>query len=272
MYFITLSEMVGSKGEKIAKKVAEALKYPFYGEEELFHAAEGMGFLPDVKKLNEKGPAFFERFFSEKPKIYLDRLQSVIYELARKGDAVFFGRGSQLLLHSFGCAFHVLVTGSPGKRVQRVMDDKYVSREVAEKIVERSDQDKRGFFRFAFNEDWLNPHLYDLLLNTDKLSVESATQMIIEAAKSDEIKACGLDSVKSLGKLSLQRKVEAAFLEAGVSNLNLFITVEDMDTVRLYGVVHSDEEKKEIGNILRKMKEVKNVKDDLAVLRTAGGV
>jgi len=87
--------------------------------------------------------------------------------------------------------------------------------------VERSDQDKRSFFRFAFNEDWLNPQLYDLLLNTDKLSVESAAEMILNAAKSDEIRACGLDSVNSLGKLSLQRKVEAAFLEAGVSSLNL---------------------------------------------------
>ena len=272
MYFITVSEMIGSRGEKIARKVAETLKYPFYGEEELFHAAEGMGFLPDVKKLNEKGPAFLERFFSEKPKIYLDRLQSVIYEVARKGDAVFFGRGSQLLLHSFGCALHVLLTGSSEKRIERVMDEKYVSREVAEKIVERSDQDKRSFFRFAFNEDWLNPQLYDLLLNTDKLSVESAAEMILNAAKSDEIRACGLDSVNSLGKLSLQRKVEAAFLEAGVSSLNLFVTVEDTDTVRIYGVAHSDEEKKEVETILKKMKEVKTVRNDLAVLRTSGGI
>ena len=254
MYFITVSEMVGSKGEKIAKKVAEALKYTFCGEDELYHAAESMGFLPDVKKMDEKGPAFFERFFSERPRIYLDRLQSVIYEVARKGDAVFFGRGSQLLLHSFGCAFHVLVTGSLEKRIQRVTDEKYVSREVAEKIVERSDHDKRGFFRFAFNEDWLNPQLYDLLLNTDKLSVESAVQMVLNAAKSDEIKACGLESVKSLGKLSLQRRVEAAFLERGFVSQNLFVTVEDMDTVRVYGVVHSEEDKKEIEGILKKIR------------------
>jgi len=166
----------------------------------------------------------------------------------------------------------VLVTGSPEKRVQRVMDDKYVSREVAEKIVERSDHDKRSFFRFAFNEDWLNPQLYDLLLNTDKLSVESAVQMILNAAKSDEIRACGLESVKSLGKLSLQRRVEAAFLERGFVSQNLFVTVEDMDAVRVYGVVHSDEDKREIEDILKKMKDVKTVKNDLAVLRTSGGV
>ena len=93
MYFITVSEMIGTNGEKIARKVAEELKYSLYGEEKFFEAASEMGFLSDIKKLDEKAPALFERFFSEKPKIYLDRLQSIIYEVAKKGNTIFFGRG-----------------------------------------------------------------------------------------------------------------------------------------------------------------------------------
>ncbi|MCJ7786108.1 MAG: cytidylate kinase-like family protein, partial [Desulfobacterales bacterium] len=93
MYFITVSEMLGTNGEKIARQVATLLHYTYYGEEELFKAAVEMGFLSDIKTLDEKGPTFFEKIFSEKPKIYLDRYQSVIYELAKKGDALFFGRG-----------------------------------------------------------------------------------------------------------------------------------------------------------------------------------
>ncbi len=227
MYFITVSEMFGTGGEKIARQVAKKLGYTFYGEEELFKAAEEMGFLKDVKQLDEKGPTLLEKFFSERPKIYLNRLQSVIYEVARKGNGVFFGRGSQLLLHSFDCAFHVLVTGSTEKRIEKVMAEKQVDREVAKKMVDRSDHDKRGFLRYAFDEDWLNPQLYDLLLNTDKLSIDSAVKIVVDAAKSDEIKACGRDSVKLLGKLSLHRKVESALLEAGIMNPHLFVTVEE---------------------------------------------
>ncbi len=55
MYFITLSEMIGTNGEKIARKVAEELNYLFYGEEEIFGAASEMGYLSDIKKLDEKG-------------------------------------------------------------------------------------------------------------------------------------------------------------------------------------------------------------------------
>ena len=151
MYFITISEMIGTKGESIARKAAEELNYTFYGEKELFDAASEMGFLSDVQKLDEKSPALLERFFSEKPKIYLDRLQSVIYEVAKKGNGVFFGRGGKFLLQSFDCAFHILVTGSMEKRIQRVMEEKQVGREIAEKIVYRSDHDKKAFIRFAYD-------------------------------------------------------------------------------------------------------------------------
>ncbi|MDI7261474.1 MAG: cytidylate kinase family protein [Thermodesulfobacteriota bacterium] len=273
MYFITISEMLGTNGEKIARQVAKELNYTFYGEEELFKAADEMGFLSDIKKLGEKSPVLLERFFSEKPKIYLDRLQSVIYEVAKKGDAIFFGRGSQLLLHSFDCALHVLVTGSMEKRIKRMMEEKGVGRDVAEKLIHRSDHDKRGFIRFAFDEDWLNPHLYDLILNTDKLSIESAAKMIADGARSDEIKTCSLDSVNSLERLSLQRKVEAALLESDIPHQNLFVTVEDMESVRLYGFVSSSEEREKVKTIVKGIKGIKHITDDLSILKpSVGGV
>lgn len=271
MYFITVSEMLGTNGEKIAREVAKNLNYSFLGEEELLKAAEEMGLPLGTRKLDEKGPAFLESFFSQKPKIYLDRLQSVILELAKKGNRVFFGRGSQLLLQSFDCAFHVLVTGSMGKRAQRVMEEKKVGKEVSEKMIHRSDHDKRGFLRFAFDEDWLNPQLYDLILNTDKLSTDSAVKIIVDAAKSDEIKACGIDSVKSLGKLSLHRRIEAAFLEAGLPEHHLFFTVEDEESVRIMGFVNSSEEKERVEKIIKGIKGIKNLINVVNVVKPSMG-
>jgi len=156
------------------------------------------------------------------------------------------------------------VTGSLEKRIQRVMEEKEVGREVAEKIIHRSDHDKKTFIRFAYDEDWLNPILYDLFLNTDKLSIDSAVKMIVDASKSDEIKSCGVDSIQLLGKLSLNRQVESALLEAGVMSSHLF-TEEGPDSVRLYGLVNSSEEKEEIENLVKKIKGVKNIKNELVV-------
>jgi cytidylate kinase len=265
MYFITISELLGTNGEKIARKVAEELKYTFYGTKELFEAAAAMGFLSDAKKSDENVPALLERLFSDKPKIYLDRLQSVIYDVAKKGNAVFFGRGGKFLLHSFDCAFHILVTGSMEKRIQRVMEEKQAGREVAEKIISHSDHDKRAFVRFAYDEDMLNPRLYDLLLNTDKLSIDSAAKMIVDAANSEEIKSCGIDSVQLLGKLSLTRKVESLLLEAGATSPHIFFTVEETNAVRLFGFADSSAEKERVENLVRKIKEIKTIKNELVV-------
>ena len=267
MYFITFTDMLGTRGEKIARQVAGNLNYSFYGEEELLQAAGRMGFLSDVKQLDEKGPGLIDLFFSEKPKIFLDRLQSVIYEVAKNGNAIFYGRGSQLLLNSFDCALHVLVIGSTEKRIQVIMEEKKVGREVAEKMIHRSDSNKKGFLRFAFHEDWLNPQLYDLILNMDKLSVEAAAKMVLDAAKSEEIKACGIDSVTALGKLSLHRKIESSLLEAGAMTPYVFVDVENMDSVRVYGMVNSPDEKERIERILKGLKDVKKITSDLTLFR-----
>jgi cytidylate kinase len=271
MYFITFSEMLGTNGDKIARQVSKTLQYIFYGEEELLKAGHEMGILSDIAGFDERSPTLLEKVFSEKPKVYLDQFQSVIYELAKRGNAVFLGRGSQLLLNAFDCAFHVLVTGSIKKRVQRVMEEKQIGGEAAEKLIRQSDQDKRGFLRYAFDEEWLNPSLYDLILNTDKLSVDSAVKILIAAATSDDIKTCGLDSVKSLGKLSLQRKVEAALLEAGLLSQYLYITVEDLDSVRLYGMVGSPEKKEKIGDVLKNIKEIKKITNEITIFKSSGG-
>ncbi len=266
MNFITVSEMLGTNGEKIAREVAKAVDFPFYGREELFKAAEEMGLLRDVEKVEIKSPSLLEKFFSDQPKIYLDRVQSVIYEVAKKGNALFFGKGSTILLRSFNCALHVLVIGSMDKRIQRVTETNHVTREVAEKMVQASDHEKRGFIRYAFDEAWPNPLLYDLTLNTDTLSIDTAVKIIVEAARAEEIKACGVEAVKVLGDFSVQRRIESALLEAGFLNPHLFFELEDSDSVRLFGSVGSSAEKKEIVKILEGIKEIKKIRDDLTVL------
>jgi len=271
MYFVTVSDLLGTNGERIARDVAAELGYGFFGREELYRKAEEMGYLSDVREIDEKGPPFFERYFSEKPLIHLDRLHSIIYEKAKAGNTVFYGRGSQLLLRVFDCALHVLATGSREKRISRVMEEYGVGKETAEKMVEQSDHDKRSFMRFAFDQDWLNPKLYHLILNNDKLSVPSAVRAIVDAAKSDEIKACGIDSVRKLGELALDRRIESAFLEEGLTKSRIFYEVEADDSVRLYGIATSSEERAKIEKILKETKGIKRVTNDLNIYSGAMG-
>jgi predicted RNA binding protein YcfA (HicA-like mRNA interferase family) len=110
MCFITFSRKMGTNGHEIARRVADQLGYKLYDTEAIENAAREMGFLKDVRKIDEKVPSLFERLFSHRPEMHLDRLHSVIYELASRGNAVFLGRGSHILLRAFKCALHIRVT------------------------------------------------------------------------------------------------------------------------------------------------------------------
>lgn len=266
MYFITFSETLGSGGKKISRKVAEELGYTHFGEDKLFEVAEKNGFLTDVMELDEKPPSILEKFFSERPKIYLDKLQAAILGEAKKGNMVFLGKGSQMLLNAFDCALHVLVTGSMETRIRSVMEESRVDdQEMARKVIERSDRNRGGFLRYAFDKDWLDPTLYDLVINTDKLGIESGVRLVLGAAKSDEIITCGIESVNLLGRLSLERKVESALLEAGFASSHIFTSVEDEDALRVYGLVHTEEEKAKIEALLKKIEGVSRVINEIHI-------
>jgi hypothetical protein len=96
MYFITVSEMVGTEGEKIARQVAGMLNYDYYGEEELLKAADELGFVKDLKKLDEKGPTFLKNFLAKNQRsIWIDyspssmrsQRKAMLYSLAREASS-----------------------------------------------------------------------------------------------------------------------------------------------------------------------------------------
>lgn len=151
-YFITFSEKLGTQGSEIARRISDELGYHFYDTEAIENAAQELGFLQDVKEIDEKVPSLFERLFSRKPEIHLDRLSSVIYELASRGNAVFLGRGSYVLLKDFKCALHIRVTASLEKRIQNLME-RGLEREDAIKAIHRSDHERGAFVKFAFGVD-----------------------------------------------------------------------------------------------------------------------
>jgi cytidylate kinase len=268
MHFITFSRKMGTNGTEISRQVAEKLGYHFYDTAAIENAAREMGFLEDVKEIDEKVPSLFQRLFSHKPAIELDRLNSVVYELAGRGDAVFLGRGGQILLRDFNCALHIRVTASLEKRIQNLIE-RGMHREAASKAIEDSDHERSSFIRFAFKVDWDDHELYDLVLNMDKLTVKLAVETILTMARSDEIKACSVDAMKSLGMMSLQSRAEAALIEAGLTygpaGTYIQIQVEEPGKVLLTGRVDSDVTKKRAQEIVHKVKGVGSVDNRIMI-------
>jgi cytidylate kinase len=265
MYFITFTRKTGTGGSEIAKRVAAQLGYSFYDTEAIEHAAREMGFMNDATEVEEKAPSLFERLFSKEPEIQLDRLNSVIYELASRGNAMFLGRGSHVLLRTLKCALHVRVTASEKTRLQNLVS-RGLQEEVALKAIRRSDHEREAFTKFAFGVDWENPELYDIVLNMDNLTVDLAIDTITHLAGTEEIKARSADAMSSLQIMALTRRSEAALIEAGFSMTRLSLSVPEPGRVHLAGFVQSRSDAVKAEDILRRVKGVETVDDQLRVV------
>ena len=274
MYFITFSRTMGTNGSEIARRVADQLGYGFYDTEAIEKVAREMGFLKDVKEADEKVPSLFERVFSHRPEIHLDRLHSVIYELASRGDAVFLGRGSHILLRAFKCALHIRVIASLEKRIQN-LEERGLVRKAAIQAVHRSDHERGAFIKLAFGSDWDNPELYDIVLNMDNLTVDLAVDAVLHIASTEEIKARSIDAMKSLEMMGLAQRAQAALIEAGFgltstfTSTSLSVSVPQAGQIQLTGFVGEHSYKTHAEKILEGVKGIRSVDNQIHVLPLA---
>jgi cytidylate kinase len=273
MKWITVSRKMGTHGSEIARRVASELGYRCYDTKAINHMAQELGLLGSVQEIDEKVPSIFQRVFSPRPMVYLERLYSVIYELAKQGDAVFLGRGSHLLLRDFPCALHVRVTASPETCIHTLVEQG-LNREAAARAIKRTDDERGAFVRFAFGVDWDDPTRYDLVLNMDKLTVPLAVSTVLHMVRSPDISEASTDAIRTLGMLALARRAEAALSEATLGRgfaASLPVSVAEPGKVRVSGRVETEGQKANAENILRSVKGVEmveNVIDVMPVFRT----
>jgi cytidylate kinase len=270
MSLMTISKSMGTGGTTIAKRVAEKLNLELYDDQRLQQEALNMGIRADeLKSLDEKAPGFFDRLWSSKPELYLDLMESVVYEVARSGQGVILGHGSQLLLRDFGCSLHVLIYGSQLSRLERIMDVHSVSREVAERLMEKNDHEREGFMRYAFHMDANDPSLYDLVINTEKMGTDGAEELIMVAARSQKIKECSISALGAMERLSLGKKVQAELLRNNFDLTLLHLEVADKGIVYIKGLTKSEDKGQRLVDVVRKIPGVKDVQSEVMVMPKA---
>ena len=271
MSLITISQSMGSADPDIARNVAKKLDLELFDDQRLRERAKQLGIeAEDLKGLDEKAPGFLDSFLSTKPESYLKFMESVIYEVAKEGQGVIMGHGSQILLRDFGCALHVLIHAPQSYRIEQMANTKGLSADAAKKLIQKSDNERKGFFHFAFNLNWDDPSLYDLIINTGKLGSEAAVNLIIETARLDEIKSCSLTALETMEKLSQERAVRAVLLKHNINLSLLHLEMPDNGVVVLRGFAYTDEDKANVIKLVKTVPGITEVTPEIAILEYRG--
>ncbi len=213
MSVITISRQFGAAGVPIGKALAERLGAEFLDRAIVAQAAIRSGIAESqLETYDERLPSIWQRLASalasgspeiampsladdEPPAMSIhDRLvritRAVVEEAAVRGNAVIVGRGSAFILARRPGVLNVQLHASVDDRVRflltRVEDlppdvrpDERSLRELCASI----DAARAEYVRRIFNANWMDGRNYDLVLDTGRLGVARATDLIEAAAK-----------------------------------------------------------------------------------------
>jgi hypothetical protein len=111
-------------------------------------------------------------------------IERVIRETAAQGGVVIVAHAASVPLTGMNGLLRSLITAPRDARIARLVRDAGMAEAQARKAIEESDRQRREYLRRFYDVRDELPTPYDLVLNTDVLTVPAAAQLLIAAAKS----------------------------------------------------------------------------------------
>src|SRR3989440_7773345 len=197
MRAITLSREYGSGGGEIASRLAKRLGWRFIDHAIVERTALELGTsIQEAEAHDESTEGIVSRVLntmlylypatmvSAPPEAFLSdeeyrrAVNKIVGAVAARGQVVIVGRASQVILAELRDVLHVRVIAPFEKRVAYVMQREGVDRHTAESRIHRKDHERASYLEREYHHHPDDAHLYDLVLNTSLLDLESAVDII----------------------------------------------------------------------------------------------
>ena len=104
----------------------------------------------------------------------------ILKEIAAQESCVIAGRSGFFVLKDCPNKLDILIRSSLSNRISRIVEKQNVSREEAERIVERVDAQRENFVRRYTDTSRYDARNYDLVLNVDGLTGDEAVDIILK--------------------------------------------------------------------------------------------
>lgn len=202
---VCISASDGAMGEEIGPRVAAALGFRLVNEEIVAEAAAVAGIQAHVMAELEVRRSVVERVIRElltpkstrvsggftapagsaptpRAENVRDLLRGVIEDIASRGEAVIVSHAASHALADDPGALRVLVTAGRETRRDRLRAARNTSDKEAEKLVARGDASRADYIKRFYGVSGELPTHYDIVVNSDRLSVDQAVAIIVRAA------------------------------------------------------------------------------------------
>jgi hypothetical protein len=187
--FLAVSRAVGLPADDVVHKLQERLHWPIF-DKEILHAMAGDDRYrrQRYESLDEHDISWLEDFLVSigagpgPRQDYFHRLCGTISGIARKGRAIFCGRGADLILpRSEG--LRVRLNSDRAYRVESLARAKGVSKQEAMREIDEIEAERAKFFRSHFHVAWDDPNRFDLIVNLQTFDIAQTVEMIHTAMR-----------------------------------------------------------------------------------------
>lgn len=115
--------------------------------------------------------------------VIVPQLAETILRLAVAGHAILVGHGVTMVTAKLPNVFHVRLTGSLPRRIERVQRIRSLTPEKAARFIREKDRGRKRYVKAHFHARLDEEMHYDLVLNTDRISSRDAAATIAEGAR-----------------------------------------------------------------------------------------
>lgn len=263
MTVIAMTQEMATLGTDVAQGLAHALGLKVVQHEVGDTVAERMQVKRSlIRRVREGQAGWLEKRGIDKEAFAVYAAEEIL-ALAQEGNVVIRGWGATCILKGVSHIPTIRVCAPLANRVQWLMerldsDDAELAREE----IERSEAAHFARTRQNFGIELADPLLYDLTLNTGRLSVESCVEQVIALSRRPEFQPTDASAAK-LRNLALEAHIKAA-LRANEATAEVNIAADaDGGAVTLRGIVVNAAESARTAEVVATVEGVKSVENQL---------
>src|SRR5258706_4551565 len=242
MALVAITREMGSLGKDVAAALAEELGVALVYHEVIDHLADRMRVRKShVIRLLDGSAGLLDRLTADKTSLSIFSADEIIDRAMQGNGAVIRGWGATHLLRDVPHAVCVRVCAPFELRKRRMMERTGSTDEarIASEIL-KSDEAHTAIMQRNFSVQWTDAEHYDLVMNTERLSVRQCVDQVLALVKSAEFAETELSRAR-LRDLALAARVRAA-LRVSSRTRDVRITVDAADGhVLLTGLLDTSE-------------------------------
>lgn len=269
MSIVAISETAGSLGNEIGRRLAESLSWGFADREIIAKAAERFHEDPaELRRGAEEKPSLWERF-SDSHRRYKAFIDATIFDMAAGDNVVLAGLASTLVLRDVRHALRVRTQAPQHDRARRLEQQQGLTADAALDIVRQTDRERAARVRFLYHVDVDDPLLYDLVLNTARMTAEQGARLLREALRDEQVQSTE-SSRAAFADLSVVAQARALFMaHPTLGGRQLFVSCQ-RGAALLSGAVEMQDERQAAQAVVAEITGVKHVLNEIVVLPPRG--